>query len=173
MTLNLPAHACSTLCNPDPNPHPHSNPDPDHHTFSYVEFFAHRFGFIGHSEALAATESLKACPSMAMDLLYFSLCASVGQVLIFSIIKEFGSLTWITVSVTRKLVTVLLSVVRFGHTVVYEQWCGIGLVFASLSFEIFMKYRDAARENPDRKDRVSISERISLDFTASGKSKRE
>jgi drug/metabolite transporter (DMT)-like permease len=42
-------------------------------------------------------------------------------------------------------VTVLLSVVRFGHVVNFEQWCGIGMVFVSLSFEIFMKYRDSSK----------------------------
>ena len=139
--------------------------------YLYVEFFMHRFGIMGHSEAVGASDSVRECPAMALDLLYFCVCASVGQILIFSIIKEFGSLTWITVSVTRKLATVLLSVVRFGHAVVFEQWCGIGLVFASLSFEVFMKYRDASTETPGRAGRVSVSERLSLDHGS--KPKRE
>ncbi len=80
------------------------------------------------------------CPAIRRDILMFCLCASVGQVLICGLIREFGSLSWITLSVTRQLFTVLLSVFIFRHSVNAPQWVGIALVFAGLGLEITMVY---------------------------------
>ncbi len=70
----------------------------------------------------------------------FCACASLGQVLLFTLIKEFGSLLWVTVSVTRKLFTVLASVLIFEHTVNLSQWVGIAFVFSGLMLEIVMSH---------------------------------
>jgi UDP-galactose transporter B1 len=54
--------------------------------------------------------------------------------------KEFGSLVWITISITRKLFTILLSIFAFNHQVKMVQWMGIGLVFVGLTVETVMGY---------------------------------
>lgn len=77
---------------------------------------------------------------LLVDLVLFCICGCVGQVIMFGLIKEFGSLIWITVSVTRQLFTILLSVFIFNHTIEVSQWMGIVLVFSGLGMEIFFNY---------------------------------
>jgi UDP-galactose transporter B1 len=67
----------------------------------------------------------------------FCLCASLGQVLIFGLMKDFGSLVWITVSITRKLFTILVSVFMFNHSVNAFQWFGIVCAFVGMGLEEF------------------------------------
>lgn len=74
------------------------------------------------------------------DLAIFCLCSCLGQLILFGLIKEFGSLVWITVAVSRQLFTILLSVFIFGHHINLWQWGGILLVFAGLSLEIGLTY---------------------------------
>ena len=78
--------------------------------------------------------------NLVMDILLLCGCASLGQVLIFNVIQQFGSLSWITISVTRKLFTVVLSVVVFQHAVNFIQWIGVGLVFVGLALDAIMSY---------------------------------
>ena len=83
---------------------------------------------------------LLTCPTLQYDIALFCICACLGQVLIFTVMKEFGSLVWITISITRKLFTILLSIFAFNHQVKMVQWMGIGLVFVGLTVETVMGY---------------------------------
>ena len=49
------------------------------------------------------------------------------------------------VTVTRKLVTMLLSVVVFGHRLRGGQWVGVGVVFMGIGIEAGMKRRGECR----------------------------
>lgn len=84
----------------------------------------------GPSELQQAQRALLHCPGARHDIAVFCLCAAVGQLTIFVVMKEFGSLMWITISITRKLFTILVSVVMFNHAICLEQWLGVGAVFA-------------------------------------------
>jgi len=95
----------------------------------------------GHDGQLyGAVRMLRLCPSIRLDLVAFCLCGAVGQVLVFRLIKEYGSLVWITISVTRQLFTIVLSVLLFGHRVNLVQWGGVLLVFCGLSFEVLFNH---------------------------------
>lgn len=96
-----------------------------------------------------ATVLLLGCPQLKYDILGFCFCACIGQVLLFGLIREFGSLVWITVSVTRQLFTIMLSVFLFHHPVNNWQWSGVASVFIGLAFEIFFSYR--LRPSTDKK----------------------
>ena len=87
----------------------------------------------GSSELQQAHHTLLHCPQARSDIAVFCLCAAVGQLTIFAVMKEFGSLMWITISITRKLFTILVSVVMFGHVICLEQWLGVAAVFAGES----------------------------------------
>merc|ERR1711968_353154 len=76
-------------------------------------------------------------PNLIMDILAFSLCGAVGQNFIFLTIKEFGSLTCQTITLTRKACQILLSVVLFGHAISNMQWLGCGVVFSGLALELY------------------------------------
>jgi len=90
------------------------------------------------SQIALALNMLWQSPSLRAHVLLFCLCASVGQVFIFQLIQEFGSLVWVTVSVTRQLFTILLSVLLFGHRVNSLQWMGVLMVFLGLGAEVML-----------------------------------
>ena len=92
------------------------------------------------SELHLALDIIAKCPGVKYDILMFCSCASIGQVLLFALVKEFGSLVWVTISVTRQLFTILISVFVFNHSVNPRQWVGIALVFSGLGLDIVMNY---------------------------------
>lgn len=92
------------------------------------------------SELYRAVDIVVQCPEVKYDMILFCGCASIGQVLLFALVKEFGSLLWVTISVTRQLFTILLSVVVFKHSVNSMQWAAIALVFVGLGLDIVMNY---------------------------------
>jgi len=51
-------------------------------------------------------------------------------------------LTLVTITLTRKLFTMLLSVVVYNHRLTKGQWLGAGVVFAGISVEAWVKRRD-------------------------------
>jgi UDP-galactose transporter B1 len=69
-------------------------------------------------------------PAVIRDVLLFGFCGAVGQCFIFYTLQHYGSLRLVTVTVTRKLFTMLLSVFWFNHTLDMGQWSGVGLVFS-------------------------------------------
>ncbi|PVU98952.1 hypothetical protein BB560_005579, partial [Smittium megazygosporum] len=73
--------------------------------------------------------------SAIWDILVFALCGSIGQCFIFNMLENFGSLVLVTVTVTRKLFTMLLSVVLYNHELSFGQWCSIATVFLAISLE--------------------------------------
>lgn len=78
-------------------------------------------------------------PSVGWDVLAFSVCGAVGQVFIFHTLAHFSSLLLVTVTVTRKMLSMLASVVLFGHQVTGMQWVGVGLVFGGIGAEAAVK----------------------------------
>lgn len=52
-------------------------------------------------------------------------------------IDEFGSLVSVTVTVTRKMITLFISIIMYKHTVYWWQWMGVASVFAGLCVKIF------------------------------------
>ena len=57
-------------------------------------------------------------------------------------LSKFGSLTLVTTTVTRKMFSMVLSVVAFGHSLSMAQWGGIGLVFGGIGGEAYMGYQE-------------------------------
>lgn len=78
-------------------------------------------------------------------ILAYALLGGLGQLFIFETIQHFGSLTLVMVTVTRKLFTMLLSVVVFNHTLSAGQWTGVAVVFGGIGVEAGMKRREMLR----------------------------
>lgn len=70
-----------------------------------------------------------------IDVLSFGFFGSVGQIFIFLTLESFNSIVLVTVTVTRKMISMCLSVILFGHTLLWSQWLGIFLVFAGIVSE--------------------------------------
>jgi len=78
-------------------------------------------------------------PAIITDIMLFGLCGAIGQVFIFELLESFGSLTLVTVTVTRKLFTILISLFWFNHEVAPIQWIFVNLVFAGILGEAAFK----------------------------------
>jgi len=63
---------------------------------------------------------------------------------IFHTLSKFGSLVLVTVTVTRKMLSMIFSVVAFGHSLSSMQWLGVGLVFGGIGAEAEMKRQSEA-----------------------------
>ncbi|KIW06406.1 uncharacterized protein PV09_02859 [Verruconis gallopava] len=106
------------------------------------------------NELAEALSFIKAHPQVGYDVVGFALCGALGQVAIYYTLGKFGSLVLTTVTVTRKMLTMLLSVVWFGHRITRMQWLGVGLVFGGIGGEAGMKVlkkKEAARKQRDRR----------------------
>ncbi|CAJ1381052.1 unnamed protein product [Effrenium voratum] len=73
------------------------------------------------------------------EIAIFALCSAFGQVFIFLTIAWFGPDTNAKITTVRKMATVLISIVWFGHSIDTAQWAFVGLVFASVFAEISEK----------------------------------
>jgi len=98
------------------------------------------------SELSQAIGFLSEYPSVLKDLFMFCLCGAMGQIFIFATIENFGSLSLVTVTVTRKLFTILLSLFWFNHQLQPVQWIFVALVFAALGIESYAKQHTQAKE---------------------------
>ncbi|KAI9621261.1 hypothetical protein KEM48_007800 [Puccinia striiformis f. sp. tritici PST-130] len=68
-----------------------------------------------------------------------SSAGAIGQLFIFETLSHFGSLTLVTITVTRKLFTMLLSIFIFNHKLSFGQWGGIAIVFLAIGLEAYVK----------------------------------
>lgn len=79
---------------------------------------------------------LTANPEIMSKIIKFSLCSAIGQSFIFFTIANFGPLACTTVTTTRKVFTVLLSIVTKGHSMNAQGWAGIALASAGILAEM-------------------------------------
>lgn len=96
----------------------------------------------GQSELQGALSFIRTHPDLLKPLMEFSITGSLGQLFIFETLEHFGSLTLVTVTLTRKLFTMILSVVVYNHKLTYGQWLGAGIVFAGIGVEAWVKRKE-------------------------------
>ncbi|KAH6850257.1 UAA transporter family-domain-containing protein [Chaetomium sp. MPI-CAGE-AT-0009] len=105
----------------------------------------------GGGELQAALGFLARHPAVWRDVLGFALCGCVGQVFIFHTLSTFSSVLLVTVTVTRKMFTMILSVVAFGHRLSHMQWLGVGLVFGGIGVEAQIARREKLAKEAAKK----------------------
>lgn len=88
------------------------------------------------NELSSALAFIATHPSVKTDILLFGLTGSIGQLFIFVTLSLYGSLTLVTITVTRKMATMLLSVFVFDHRLAPGQWVGVATVFGAVVMEV-------------------------------------
>ncbi|RMY83154.1 hypothetical protein D0861_07562 [Hortaea werneckii] len=104
-------------------------------------------------ELTTALAFLQSHPPVLRQILGFALAGGVGQIFIFATLSHFGSLLLVTVTVTRKMLTMLLSVLWFGHRLTGWQWVGVGLVFGGVGVEGQIGKVEKGRKERERRER--------------------
>ncbi|OOQ91353.1 UDP-galactose transporter 1 [Penicillium brasilianum] len=103
------------------------------------------------TELYSAMSFLSRHPEALKHVLGFAACGAVGQLFIFYTLSRFSSLLLVTVTVTRKMLTMLLSVFWFGHSLKPGQWLGIVLVFGGIGAEAVVQ-----RQEKKSKERAKL-----------------
>lgn len=109
------------------------------HLFTCTSFFAFVYVFVFSFLSGEGIAQLKFCinhPSVISDILLMSILQVVGQISIYYVIVNFKQHIFPLISTTRKVFTVLLSILIFGHTLAVPQWVAIFLVFGGLAYEL-------------------------------------
>ena len=78
-------------------------------------------------------------PAIISDIMLFSVVSALGQNFIFYTVRNFNALIVTTITTTRKMFTVLLSIFIYNHTIILRQWIGLVLVFIAIAWEAIAK----------------------------------
>lgn len=89
-------------------------------------------------------------PELLLDLIGFAICGGIGQIFVFIILEKFDSIILITATVTRKMLSMILSVILFGHFLTKEQWLGVGLVFGGIGYEALIKFQQKKQKSKSK-----------------------
>ncbi|OCH91885.1 UDP-galactose transporter [Obba rivulosa] len=109
------------------------------------------------TELQGALDFIRTHPSVISPLAQFALTGALGQLFIFETLQHFGSLTLVTITLTRKMFTMLLSVVVYNHRLTLGQWLGTAVVFAGISVEAWVKRKDVhAKQVIQEKEKARI-----------------
>ena len=68
------------------------------------------------------------------------MCSAIGQSFIFYTVATFDPLVCSTVTTTRKIFSVLLSIFTKGHNLSTSGWAGISLAISGILSEMQAKY---------------------------------
>ncbi|AOA62259.1 Protein involved in UDP-galactose transport to the Golgi lumen [Komagataella phaffii CBS 7435] len=78
-------------------------------------------------------------PQLLQNAILYGIAGAIGQIFIFLTLEKFDSIVLTTVTVTRKMFSMVLSVLLFGHSLSLQQQVGIGLVFGGICYESWLK----------------------------------
>ena len=95
-------------------------------------------------QIVSSVQFLLRHPDAARDVLAYAMAGAAGQIAIFETLERFGSLTLVSITVTRKLFTMLLSIMVYKHQLRSLQWIGVVIVFVGLFIEMRAKQRQSA-----------------------------
>ena len=82
-------------------------------------------------EFVHGIEFIQKYPEILPNMLYFMTTMGLGNIFIFTMQANFGALTVTLTTTVRKLISVILSVLLFGHSIGPLQWLAVVCVFGS------------------------------------------
>mmetsp|Transcript_18187 Transcript_18187/g.25237 ORF Transcript_18187/g.25237 Transcript_18187/m.25237 type:complete len:408 (-) Transcript_18187:97-1320(-) len=99
----------------------------------------------GMGEMTTGVEYCTQNPEIMSKIVKFSLCSAIGQSFIFYTIANFDPLILATVTTTRKVFSVLLSIFLKGHSLSGTGWAGIALACSGIIAEMQAKRAGKAK----------------------------
>jgi len=88
-------------------------------------------------------------------LIVLGLTGAFGQVFIFVTISKFGALTCAIIGLARKIVTLVVSIVIYGHTVTYVQAFGLVLAISAMVMNFVDKKDKKKGKKSDVKEEIA------------------
>merc|ERR1712232_974703 len=93
--------------------------------------------FLG--EIISGAEFCANNPAVLRLVVQFSICSAVGQSFIFFTVAHFDPLVCSTVTTTRKIFSVLLSIFTKGHVMTTQGWVGVSIACGGILSEVQSK----------------------------------
>lgn len=118
---------------------------------NFMSVWLNLFYFLSSGQLGPALQHIRQDPSVLTSILSYGLCGSVGQIFIFFTLHKFGAIVLITVTVTRKMFSMVISVLLFGHVLGMWQWVGLLLVFAGIAYEAYVKSNQSKQSAAQKK----------------------
>jgi len=84
-------------------------------------------------------------PAIILHSLLMGLCAGFGQVLIFYTIRTFGPMKFAAIMTTRMILSILISIVHYGHALTTTGAIGMCITFVALYYQTFTKGAEQKR----------------------------
>ena len=109
------------------------------HLFTSANFYGFLFVLLFSIVKGEADNQLRYCirhPTVLIDIFALGALQVMGQVAIYYVVANFKQHMFPLISTTRKVLTVLLSIVIYKHSINLTQWVAIFLVFGGLSYEV-------------------------------------
>lgn len=114
--------------------------------------FVALFVSIVNGDLMNGFEYMKRDPDLVVLLCKFCFCSALGQAFIFFTIAIFDPLVVSTITTTRKIVSVLLSVFYKGHHLNHQGWCGILLAVGGIASEVKDKFERNLNKGSKKED---------------------
>ena len=104
---------------------------------------------LGLGELVSGTSFCLQNPEIMAKITKFAICSAVGQSFIFYTIANFDPLVLSTVTTTRKIFSVLLSIFLKGHALSLTGWSGIALACGGIISELTEKMGSHGKKKDD------------------------
>ena len=106
---------------------------------------------LGLGEMQSGLGFCTANPEIMSNIIKFAICSAVGQSFIFYTIANFDPLVLSTVTTTRKIFSVLLSIFLKGHALSLTGWSGIALACGGILSELQAKMGGSSKKEETHK----------------------
>ncbi len=100
------------------------------------------------------THFLETVESAGMVMLFLGLAGAAGQICIFMSIAKFGALVTSIMGLARKILTLLTSIVIYGHEVGYTQGAGLALAISAMIFSFYKGINSSDMGSPETVEKV-------------------
>lgn len=99
-------------------------------------------------------------PDILWHIGTYAICSIVGQLFIFAMVANFGSLACSVTTTVRKFFSVLFSIIFFGNPSTPLQWVGAFLVFSGLLADAFFGKKRSPPKQTDTELTENVTERL-------------
>lgn len=100
----------------------------------YTFFFSLFYSIVVDQSFFPSIEFLRNYPFVLLDLIGIGILQVLGQISIYYVVANFKQHVFPLISTTRKMITILISIFLFSHTINQWQWVAIAIVFLGMFY---------------------------------------
>lgn len=127
-------------------------------TFSGFSLILALFSGFLEMKVISFFQFVAASPEVILDLVFLSFGGALGQVFIYFTIEKFSPIVLSVVTTTRKIFTILISIVVNHHSLAIMQWGGILIVFLGITFDFYHGLKGKKEDHKKKDDVIQETE---------------